>query len=37
MFFLCVGGASQPLLMKELRMVAVGFRVNNGYKPNLFL
>ena len=23
MFFLCVGGGSQPLLMKELRMVAL--------------
>ena len=25
MIFLCVGGGSQPLLMKELRMVARGF------------
>ena len=23
MFFLCVGGGSQPLLMKELRMVGL--------------
>ena len=37
MFFCVWEGGSQPLLMKELRMVAVGFRVNNGYKPNLFL
>lgn len=36
MFFLCVGGGGGCVLNERVVWWRVGFRVNNGYKPNLF-
>lgn len=37
MFFLCVGGRLSTVVNERDEDGGVGFRVNNGYKPNLFL